>query len=816
MAIIVDPDNLDRAQVIFGTDQQIISLLDVGTLIAATTTGSNGESDGANKVFFNSGSNFISDGVTAGDVLCVFTTSSAGHYYIESVDSAEQLTVLSDYDNFSRFVSATFEIREPTGGTIVDGVTLQAIYSYAKEEWKTDTAVYGGDDLIRHEFPLEAITSEQFEIGGGQSHADWAWFDPSSTTLYSELTKKFIRTGGWEDKNTANTSLNQWTGIITLGNLDADTQVYFQQLSASADPQDFKFTGPVNEALFISQSTPTFDDRTTFLKLFARKKARTYVQSEISDIGVTTIRTIVNRFPLAHVVDPAITARDAAISGSAPWHETYSLQNGTGNGSTADIAATGLGAFTGSAATFQTNGVIAGDTLFISGAGSDAGYWSIDSVDSETTLTINTLENGPFAGDTGLDFSAVTTDRVRFVANDGSVVNVDDSTGTLTSTAGGFTAAGVAVDDILIISEGEDNIVGAYEITNVGSDTVITVDTTDNPFPGVAQTNVDYRIVLPGMYLQYKQLDKSVGATGNITFENTNPDRIFRETGSWVTDGFTSGSVIEVAGSTSNNGEFTVASFATVSSSNDTAILVATDTLTAESASAATITGYDGHRRQIQDVWYSFHWKVFGNDSTLSNIYEFIQHELRQPTDIDYSKSGSRGDVTDLLMSFATPTATMFDCYIEGLDATDTNNVTFRDATGADRVFAFVSVGSISFNINLQQDSAAEYWMYFTNDDAGDDSGRDFSTPDAIIVQDENGNDISGSVGGNTSIQFTFDYDNNTQRGTTSKGTDAPITVVAIGLDTAQYVITTATIERSKANNVSLVAALERNYSNPS
>jgi hypothetical protein len=816
MAIIVDPDNLDRAQVIFGTDQQIVSLLDVGTLITADTTGSNGESDGGNNIFFNSGSNFITDGVTAGDVLCVFTTSSAGHYYISTVDSAEQLTVLSDYDNFSRFVSATFEVREPTGGTIVDGVTLQAIYSYAKEEWKTDTAVYGGDDLIRHEFPYEAITSEQFEIGGGQSHADWAWFDPSSTTLYSELTKKFVRTGGWEDKNTAGTSLNQWTGIITLGALDADTQVYFQQLSASADPQDFKFTGPVNEALFISQSTPTFDDRTTFLKLFARKKARTYAQSAIADIGVSTIRTIVNRFPLAHVVDPAIVARDAAISGSAPWRETYSLQNGTGNGSTADIAATGLGAFTGSAATFQTNGVLSGDTLFISGAGSDAGYWSIDSVDSETTLTINTLENGPFTGDTGLDFSAVTTDRVRFRTDDGAVTFVNENTSILTSSVGGFTAAGVGVDDILIISEGTDDIVGAYEITAVDSDTQVTINTFDNPMPAVEQNNADYRIVLPGMYLQYKQLDKSLGATGNITFEDTNPDRIFRETGDWVTDGFTSGSVIEVAGSTSNNGEFTVASFATVSSSNDTAILVATDTLTAESASAATITGYDGHRRQIQNVYYSFHWKVFGNDSTLGNIYEFIQHELRQPTDIDYSKSGSRGDVTDLLMSFATPTATMFDCYIEGLDATDTNNVTFRDATGADRVFAFVSVGSISFNINLQQDAAAEYWMYFTNDDAGDNTGRDFSTPNAIIVQDENGNDISGSVGAASSIQFTFDYDNNTQRGGGSSGTDAPITVVAIGLDTAQYVITTATIEKSKANNVSLVAALERNYSNPS
>ena len=41
------------------------------------------------------------------------------------------------------------------------------------------------------------------------------------------------------------------------------------------------------------------------------------------------------------------------------------------------------------------------------------------------------------------------------------------------------------------------------------------------------------------------------------------------------------------------------------------------------------------------------------------------------------------------------------------------------------------------------------------------------------------------------------------------------VTVVAIGLETAQYVRTTSTITRAVNQSISLVAALERNYSNP-
>ena len=131
----------------------------------------------------------------------------------------------------------------------------------------------------------------------------------------------------------------------------------------------------------------------------------------------------------------------------------------------------------------------------------------------------------------------------------------------------------------------------------------------------------------------------------------------------------------------------------------------------------------------------------------------------------------------------------------------------------------FVAAGSIQFNANLSTDPDAIYRMFFTNDDAGDNNGFDFGTINAITVQDNSGpTDIEGAVPqqpGGSSVAFDFDYDGNTQRGAGSAGTDAPITIVAIGLATAQYVLATGTILRAVGQTFSLVAALERNFSNP-
>lgn len=142
--------------------------------------------------------------------------------------------------------------------------------------------------------------------------------------------------------------------------------------------------------------------------------------------------------------------------------------------------------------------------------------------------------------------------------------------------------------------------------------------------------------------------------------------------------------------------------------------------------------------------------------------------------------------------------------FIENFAATDTNSIDFYDVTGTVRRFPYVAAGNISFNDNLKNDAGAVYRMYFT-------SG--FGTAGALIVNDKDGTPISGNIGGASSIGFTFDYDGNVQGGRTA-GTPAAVTVVAIGLGTAQYVMATGTIVSSKANSFSLVSSLERNYSN--
>jgi len=148
--------------------------------------------------------------------------------------------------------------------------------------------------------------------------------------------------------------------------------------------------------------------------------------------------------------------------------------------------------------------------------------------------------------------------------------------------------------------------------------------------------------------------------------------------------------------------------------------------------------------------------------------------------------------------------------YIDNFSAVDTNDLAFIDNTGTSRTFPFVAAGNFSFNVNLQNDSAAEYFVYFTD---GVNAGSEYGNTGAVLVDDNSGSDLTGLVSSNATISFDFDYDGNNQAGRTP-GTDANVTAVAIGLDTGQYVRTTGTITRSNANAITFVAPVERNYEN--
>ncbi len=223
-----------------------------------------------------------------------------------------------------------------------------------------------------------------------------------------------------------------------------------------------------------------------------------------------------------------------------------------------------------------------------------------------------------------------------------------------------------------------------------------------------------------------------------------------------------------------------------------------------------------GGERQVGSDFFAFNKIVdagAGKNNPIAETYTRVQFELRLSSEID---DGSQDDdphigkVEDVLLSFVGATLiTSNGVFVDNFQDADTNSIDFFDVSGSVRRFPFVSTGIINFNDNLVADLQAEYFMFFTSVPSGS-----FGSASAIIVDDNTGISISGSVSGSGSVSFTFDYDFNVQGGRTA-ASDAPVTVVAIGLNSAQYVTATSTIARSKTNAITLVSALERNYDNP-
>jgi len=109
------------------------------------------------------------------------------------------------------------------------------------------------------------------------------------------------------------------------------------------------------------------------------------------------------------------------------------------------------------------------------------------------------------------------------------------------------------------------------------------------------------------------------------------------------------------------------------------------------------------------------------------NVFERVQYELRQATDINSSADGSViGLMTGELAAYVGDNVTFGGALstnpngggdgviVEGFDANDTNNMFFiHNAGGAAINFPFVAAGNLNFNANLTGDTDPEYWLYF-------------------------------------------------------------------------------------------------------
>ncbi len=250
-------------------------------------------------------------------------------------------------------------------------------------------------------------------------------------------------------------------------------------------------------------------------------------------------------------------------------------------------------------------------------------------------------------------------------------------------------------------------------------------------------------------------------------------------------------------------------------------ILGYTSTGTLPSANGTNWSAYEGERL-VGTVYYPF-TVVIDADTTVgptasgaavrAEVYEKVQYQLRQNSDIDADASASvTGKTADLLLRFVGDTlVTSNGVYIDSFNSNDTNDIEFYDALGNKRTFPYVATITINFGDNLKNDASAKYWLFYTTLTG---VNNDFGESGAKLVKNKDGTDITGDVSAASNVTWTFDYDNETAGGDRTANTPADVTAVGIGLSSGQYVKATTTIAKSKANAVSLVAALERNYAN--
>lgn len=198
------------------------------------------------------------------------------------------------------------------GNLTTDGVVVKAVYSKLKDAWRTDST------LIKFPFPMGPITDEQFEMING-----WNWDSTNTSGAATQKTTELLRTGGWSVVNTSNQVTEQWFSVVTLGSLGSLDQVYYQQVSSATASVNFTLTGPVNQAVQI-YSDPNGDgnvadgyDRRTYFKIFVREWQKIYAQSEIADIGVSSLTYQAYRFPLTNSGDVKVTHTEVQIDANS-------------------------------------------------------------------------------------------------------------------------------------------------------------------------------------------------------------------------------------------------------------------------------------------------------------------------------------------------------------------------------------------------------------------------------------------------------------------------------------------------------------------
>jgi hypothetical protein len=759
------------------------------------------------------------------------------------------------YDTYSRKI---WLIRQGNLGD--EGVTLQSLYSFTKEEWKNDPY------LIQFDFPFDAITPEQFEFTNG-----WRFYDNAIAANTAEissgdrLTRDLVRTGGWSEFNENNTAelIQQYTGVITLGTFEDETEdrAYVQfgdnpRDTTARDP--FVFFGPVNEAIRTYDIAVSNTNATSFVftgNTIQRTSgnwltdnfnvggklqvitANTVGNQQTSSVLITNITQTTNPSDTISVAGTGVYTPEAldtqariaydnrnAVSlflrgNSAP--STTSLSKAYDS---SDLAGIGVSTTTNQVYRFPlTNSLdpkitVVDPTVSVTAAGEEYANVEIRYFPSAFSLQVDSSTLGQERQ------FGIVIDGGTHSSYDGSVT----ATGTtLTSAEGGINEFGSTYfnNGKLIVQNGtvgNKNLVG-YDITSHTDTTVTISGIDDNEFTDT-ESSLSFSLIPatkifngtgPTIEEIYNRVQYQLRQAANINdfpgggvVAGDTADELL----TFVGDAITGGSVASPPENPEGGGTGVCIVGFDINDTNDISFVtntgeskgfpfLASGTLVFNDTLKVDTEGYywmfydHTHRRTTTATLGS----ISGSQATITvssgdatSDFTRVAPGANGPTDAqlqegDYIRiSGFANEVNNGIWRILT--------------YTDAQNMVIQKSDG-DTAIAETSVSNVLVDENP------------------------IDSPSAIIVEDNGGSQIRGSITVN-SVPFDYDYTNNNQGkripssnslygGAEGAGNVPIILIRAIGLDDSQFIEVLSSIPKAAGTNIPVNGGQERNYSNP-
>jgi len=554
------------------------------------------------------------------------------------------------------------------------GVTMQAFYSFSKEEWLATAA------LRRFRFPIDPIFEAKFNIVNGWAPAD-------------QQTRDLKRDGGWQEQ----ISGAEFACLISLGSgIGSADASYLQQVIGFASATTaLDKTGDINEPFQIFDGGS--NDYRDFLKAFLRIQGKSIAEGNLlvdQDLSALTYQAY--RMPLSNLADAKITASDGTIDGNAPYTSmSINFIKGSGFTTFADATVYAAGAVVLDAS-IQASGSSNGTWWFTPGGGTSSG--------ANTGVDTNITDWESYAGEEqiGTEWFAF---NVILLGNAATVEQVYENE--------------------------------RRQLRQVGD---VNDDTLGGPNQDAYGTvNGEISKILLGFVGDELQTKPGV-LVRNFDSNDTNSIRMFDIT----VDG--GGLDIEDSPLTT-----TARTFPFVSAGE----MVFSENVVGEP---------DGDT--IYDMYFQYTKRVTNNDIAMTTA----------STNTGTLTSGS-SELGHLSL----------DDYIaiSGFATNAVNNGIFR-VTGTP-TSAAVDIEKI-YNV-------ADTLIDETAGDSVNVDSNPVNTPDAILVKDDTGTDITGQVTA-SAVGFTFDYDNNIQGGRAAVE-DAPIEIHAQGKEDSKVQYAQFTITRS-------------------